>query len=125
MKGPAPAQDRAAFGDRCPGCEEPAAPGPPRAGRLDRRNARQEKRMTSGGNERAGAAASLTGDVTDSGVFRAVLDGYDAVYDALPRSETFSRLWRTHAYRNEFPEQFAHIGFLTVPDAPGMKRAVH
>ena len=78
--------------------------------------------MTSpGGHEPAGAAASLTGDVTDSGVFRAVLDGYDAVYDALPRSETFSRLWRTHAYRNEFPEQFAHIGFLTVPEAQRMR----
>lgn len=78
--------------------------------------------MTSpGGHERAGAAASLTGDVTDSGVFRAVLDGYNAVYDALPRGETFNRLWRTHAYRNDFPEQFAHIGFLTVPEAQRMR----
>ena len=78
--------------------------------------------MTSpGGNERAGVAASLAGDVTESGVFRAVLDGYDAVYDALPRGETFSRLWRMHAYDGDFPEQFAHIGFLTVPEAQRMR----
>jgi SAM-dependent methyltransferase len=78
--------------------------------------------MTSPGeHERAAAAASLTDDVTGSGVFRAVLDGYDAVYDALPRGETFSRLWRTHAYRNDFPAQYAHIGFLTVPEAQRMR----
>ena len=35
------------------------------------------------------AAASLTGDVTGTGVFQVVLDGYDAVDDALPRGETF------------------------------------
>ena len=52
-------------------------------------------------------------DVTDDGVFHAVRDGYEAVYDALPRGETFNRIWRTNAYRNEFPIEFAHIGFLT------------
>ena len=62
------------------------------------------------------AAAPLTADVTDTGVFQAVLDGYDAVYDALPRGQTFSRLWRTHAYHGDFPQEFAHIGFLTVPE---------
>jgi SAM-dependent methyltransferase len=78
--------------------------------------------MTSpGGHERPGAAASLTGDVTETGVFQAVLDGYDAVYDALPRGQTFSRLWRAHAYRNDFPAEFAHIGFLTVPEAQRMR----
>jgi hypothetical protein len=49
------------------------------------------------------AAASLTDDVTGTGVFRVVLDGYDAVYDALPRAETFNRLWRTNAYGGDFP----------------------
>ena len=78
--------------------------------------------MTSpGGHERAGVAGSLAGEVTETGVFGAVLDGYDAVYDALPRGETFSRLWRAHAYRGDFPEQFAHIGFLTVPEAQRMR----
>ena len=52
-------------------------------------------------------------DVTGDGVFRVVLEGYDAVYDALARGETFNRLWRLNAYGGDFPEQFAHIGFLT------------
>ena len=54
--------------------------------------------------------------VSDSGVFDAVRDGYDAVYDVLPRSATFSRLWRTNAYREEFPIELAHIGFLNVTE---------
>jgi SAM-dependent methyltransferase len=66
-------------------------------------------------------AASLTSDVTDSGVFQVVLDGYDAIYDALPRGETFNRLWRANAYGGEFPEEFAHIGFLTVAEAQRMR----
>ncbi len=65
-------------------------------------------------------AASLRGDVTDTGVFHAVLEGYDAVYDALPHDETFNRLWRSHAYGGDFPEEFAHIGFLTMPEAQRM-----
>jgi SAM-dependent methyltransferase len=64
-----------------------------------------------------GALDGVAGDVTADGVFRAVLEGYDAVYDALPRSETFRRLWRMNAYGGDFPEQFAHIGFLTVAEA--------
>ena len=64
-----------------------------------------------------GAPDGLSEDVTGDGVFRAVLDGYDAVYDALPRGETFNRLWRMNAYGGAFPEQFAHIGFLTASEA--------
>jgi ubiquinone/menaquinone biosynthesis C-methylase UbiE len=59
--------------------------------------------------------------VTGDGVFRAVLEGYDAVYDALTRGETFNRLWRMNAYGGDFPEQFAHIGFLTVPEAQRLR----
>jgi SAM-dependent methyltransferase len=78
--------------------------------------------VTSPGDDAgAHAAASLTADVTDAGVFQAVLDGYDAVYDALPRGQTFNRLWRAHAYHGDFPEEFAHIGFLTVPEAQRMR----
>lgn len=68
-----------------------------------------------------GAPGALSDDVTDNGVFRAVLEGYDAVYDALPRGETFNRLWRMNAYNGDFPEQFAHIGFLTVPEAQRLR----
>jgi SAM-dependent methyltransferase len=56
-------------------------------------------------------------DVTDSGVFRSVRDGYDAVYDALGRGPTFAQLWQRHAYHDDFPDEFAHIGFLTMPEA--------
>ena len=57
------------------------------------------------------------GDETSDGVFDAVRAGYEAVYTALPRSDTFSRLWRSNAYREEFPAEFAHIGFLTLGEA--------
>ena len=59
-------------------------------------------------------------EVTEQGVFRTVLEGYEAVYDALPTSATFERIWRTHAYGADFPEAFAHIGFLTLPEAVRM-----
>src|SRR5215472_2695192 len=59
----------------------------------------------------------IAGDEISGGVFDAVLAGYDAVYAALPRSGTFSRLWRSNAYREEFPAEFAHIGFLTLGEA--------
>jgi ubiquinone/menaquinone biosynthesis C-methylase UbiE len=58
--------------------------------------------------------------VTKSGVFEAVRDGYDAVYGALPSGETFERIWRTNAYRGEFPAEYAHIGFLTLTEARRM-----
>ena len=57
------------------------------------------------------------GNEASDGVYDVVRAGYDAVYDALPASETFSRLWRSNAYRDEFPAEFAHIGFLTLSEA--------
>lgn len=65
----------------------------------------------------AARPSDLSDEVTGAGVFRAVRDGYDAVYDALPRGETFDRLWRTNAYDADFPAEFAHIGFLTITEA--------
>jgi len=65
-----------------------------------------------------GDEAPAVGDsVTDTGVFEAVRDGYDAVYDALPSSAVFGRIWREHAYGDEFGDEYAHIGFLTVAEA--------
>jgi SAM-dependent methyltransferase len=60
--------------------------------------------------------ASFTDNARD-GVFDVVRDGYEAVYEALPSSNTFSRLWREQAYDCEFPLEFAHIGFLTLSEA--------
>jgi SAM-dependent methyltransferase len=62
------------------------------------------------------ATAGPIDDLTDSGVFQAVLDGYDAVYDALPNSTVFTEIWGTNAYGADFPDDFAHIGFLTVDE---------
>jgi SAM-dependent methyltransferase len=66
-------------------------------------------------------AAPLADGVTDTGVFRIVLDGYDSIYDALPRAGTFSRLWRANAYGANFPDEFAHISFFTVTEAQRMR----
>jgi SAM-dependent methyltransferase len=63
---------------------------------------------------------NLGDDVTNDGVFQAVQEGYEAVYDALPHGETFNRIWREMAYRTEFPIEFAHIGFLTLTEAQQM-----
>jgi SAM-dependent methyltransferase len=64
-------------------------------------------------------------DVIGDGVFRAVHESYDAVYDALPRGETFNRLWRMSAYHGDFPELFAHIGFLTAGEAQRLHEMLH
>jgi SAM-dependent methyltransferase len=58
-----------------------------------------------------------TDEVTEDGVFQVVAEGYEAVYAALAKGETFNRLWRTWAYRDEFSVDFAHIGFLTSSEA--------
>ena len=63
---------------------------------------------------------NLSNDVAQEGVFEAVRDAYDAVYDVLAASPTFNRIWRTNAYRGEFPEAFAHISFLTLDEARRM-----
>ena len=57
------------------------------------------------------------GNETSDGVFDAVRAGYDAVYTALPASDTFSQLWRSNAYHDQFPAEFAHLGFLTLSEA--------
>jgi SAM-dependent methyltransferase len=60
---------------------------------------------------------SAAGDQATDGVFDVVRDGYEAIYTALPRSDTFNTLWRSNAYRGDFPVGFAHIGFLTLSEA--------
>ena len=64
--------------------------------------------------------SGLDEGVTEDGVFQAVQQGYEAVYDALPQGETFNRIWREMAYQGEFPSEFAHIGFLTLTEARRM-----
>jgi SAM-dependent methyltransferase len=64
--------------------------------------------------------SGLDEGITQDGVFQAVKEGYEAVYDALPQGQTFNRLWRETAYGGEFPIEFAHIGFLTLTEARRM-----
>ena len=72
------------------------------------------------GPEKPGLPTEFGDEVTEDGVFRVVLDGYDAVYGALPRGATFNRIWRDKAYGGAFPPEFAHIGFLTAGEARRM-----
>jgi SAM-dependent methyltransferase len=42
--------------------------------------------------------------------------GYSAVYAATPNSPTLRRLWHEHAEGLDFPDEFGHISFVTLPD---------
>jgi SAM-dependent methyltransferase len=44
----------------------------------------------------------------------AIEAGYDAVYEAMPRSPTLRRMWRELASGTDFPEDFYHISFITL-----------
>ncbi|MDP2673339.1 MAG: methyltransferase domain-containing protein [Dehalococcoidia bacterium] len=41
--------------------------------------------------------------------------GYNAVHGATPDSPTLRRLWHEHAEGADFPEEFGHISFVTLP----------
>jgi SAM-dependent methyltransferase len=41
--------------------------------------------------------------------------GYDALYAAMPNSATLRQLWQEHAAGVDFPDDFAHISFVTLP----------
>lgn len=45
-----------------------------------------------------------------------VANGYDAVYDALPRSPTFQRIWAPLACGPEYPTGFENISFVTAAE---------
>jgi SAM-dependent methyltransferase len=62
----------------------------------------------------------LNDGVNRDGVFEVVVDGYDAVYPGVAASPTFRRLWAQHAYGGDFPEEYAHISFLTFDELRAM-----
>lgn len=45
-----------------------------------------------------------------------IAQGYDAVYDAMPRSPTLLRLWKQLAASDDYPDDFYHFSFITLPD---------
>ncbi|HEY8767557.1 MAG TPA: methyltransferase domain-containing protein [Dehalococcoidia bacterium] len=51
--------------------------------------------------------------MTDSSI---VAQGYDAVYEAMPRSPTLLRIWKEKVAGDEYPDDFSHISFLTLAD---------
>jgi SAM-dependent methyltransferase len=51
--------------------------------------------------------------------------GYDAVYAATPKSPTLRRLWHEHAEGPDFPEEFGHISFATLPELRRVAAELH
>jgi SAM-dependent methyltransferase len=49
-----------------------------------------------------------------------VASGFDAVYAAIPNGPTLRRLWHEHAEGLDFPEEFGHISFTTLPELQRM-----
>ena len=54
-----------------------------------------------------------------------VAQGYDAVYDAIPRSPTLLRLWKQLVAGDDYPDDFYHISFITLPDLRHLARALN
>ena len=53
-----------------------------------------------------------------------VAAGYDAVYEAMPRSPTLARIWRQTATDAAFPEAFLHLSFVTTAQLRRMAEAL-
>ena len=53
-----------------------------------------------------------------------VAAGYDIVYESLPRSATFARIWRERAAGVDFPSGFEHISFVTAAELRWMADAL-
>lgn len=51
--------------------------------------------------------------------------GYDAVFEAIPKSPTLRRLWRELAVGDDFPEDFLHISFVTLSQLRRMISDLH
>jgi SAM-dependent methyltransferase len=54
-----------------------------------------------------------------------VAQGYDAVYDAMPRSPTLLRLWKQLVAGPDYPDGFYHISFITLQDLRQLARALN
>jgi len=53
-----------------------------------------------------------------------VAQGYDAVYDAMPRSPTLLRLWKQLVAGQDYPDDFYHISFITLQDLRHLARTL-
>jgi SAM-dependent methyltransferase len=53
-----------------------------------------------------------------------VAQGYDAVYEAMPRSPTLLRIWKRLVAGEDYPDDFYHISFITLEDLRHLARAL-
>jgi ubiquinone/menaquinone biosynthesis C-methylase UbiE len=54
-----------------------------------------------------------------------VAQGYDAVYEATPRSPTLWRIWKEQAAGSDYPDDFSHISFVTIADLRELAKALN
>jgi len=59
--------------------------------------------------------------VTDPSI---VAQGYDAVYEAMPRSPTLLRIWKELVAGEAYPDDFSHISFVTLRDLRELAQAL-
>jgi ubiquinone/menaquinone biosynthesis C-methylase UbiE len=59
--------------------------------------------------------------VTDSSI---VAQGYDAVYEAMPRSPTLLRIWKELVAGDDYPDDFSHISFVRLRDLRELAQAL-
>ena len=59
--------------------------------------------------------------MTDSSI---VAQGYDAVYEAMPRSPTLLRIWKQLVAGDDYPDEFSHISFVTLRDLRELAQAL-
>ena len=53
-----------------------------------------------------------------------VAQGYDAVYEAMPRGTTLLRIWKDVVAGDDYPDDFYHISFLSLEDLRELGRAL-
>ena len=53
-----------------------------------------------------------------------VAQGYDAVYEAMPRSPTLLRIWKEIVAGDDYPDDFYHISFVTLADLQALSDAL-
>lgn len=53
-----------------------------------------------------------------------VAQGYDAVYEATPRSPTLWRIWKEKASGDDYPDDFSHISFVDLADLRALAKAL-
>lgn len=53
-----------------------------------------------------------------------VAQGYDAVYEATPRSPTLWRIWKEKAAGEDYPDEYSHISFVELADLRALTDAL-